>query len=79
MNMLTRTQVEGLRRIWKKGPSVWCLGGRSGGATARMFDALVKRGLCAGPPYKITSAGETHVRAYDVIASRRSRSGEGGA
>lgn len=55
---ITRTMMEALWRVHKRGPESWDAGrGRAGGAVSRMFDRMVAAGLVSKPPYIPTPRG----------------------
>jgi hypothetical protein len=62
--LLTNAQARGLRRIRDMGSMAWCDGFRAGGATARMFQNMAKRGLCTRAPFQITDLGREAVGRY---------------
>jgi hypothetical protein len=62
--LLTDAQARGLRRIRDLGSMAWCDGYRAGGAIARMFERMVRRGLCTPVPYQITDLGREAVGRY---------------
>lgn len=55
---MTKTQLEGLRRIRDGGRMEWCRGKRrGGGSVGRMFDRLAAEGYCTLAPHEITDKG----------------------
>jgi hypothetical protein len=59
---ITHAQMYALKRVRDRGPEAWCVGRRSGGAVAKMFDRMRARGLVTKPPYEITDKGRRVLR-----------------
>lgn len=63
---LTRTQIDGLRRVRDHGALAWCKGfGRGGGSVSRMFDRMASAGLVTRAPHEITAFGRRVLTAIE--------------
>lgn len=54
---MTETQIRALIPLRNGACAQFTMQSRTGGARLRMFDRLVAKGICTGPPYYLTAAG----------------------